>query len=538
MLRPSVVVIYLILCAVIAMTSVFVNLEYLSVGNLPYHYHYYDNNHNNKIGNNGIVSASASTPRMTTTTTDGAMVRLDAATLAAFGCGGVGGEDPAECLKRVARDHTAVSEAFGCHDNHNDNDNGDSGGGSSCWGRIARDRSARNLAQGVHRENRQAAARERAASSAAGGGGRMEKDDAAAMPQNHPAYRDFLPPAEWTNTNAAAAATGLAYANIEIAGLPKAGTSHLYSVLTNRPDTFPLNPKLKKEFCPKTAKTPEQFHRWHDKLYRQNLARNDTGADIPAANGAAGGGTKKLSVNGCIRAVDHTRRHGYLWGQQNQQQQQHPQKYVVLFRDPADWMWAVWNFWTNRADVIENPPSNWAKTGSNYRSPELFHEMWLSGPGVSKWFAHSLTQFRILSVERILRLRETVGRERILMLKNEDLRPSRASAPGGVLDRLSAFTGLDRSLYDESVVGATTNCNDKKGSHRACDDNENDNDTESSSSSSSSSSYGISGNRTMLPETRELIYLYFWEECKIWSEEFGVHYEDCVNVLPSSSSLS
>ena len=129
--------------------------------------------------------------------------------------------------------------------------------------------------------------------------------------------------------------------------------------------------------------------------------------------------------------------------------------------------------------------------------------------------------FRNLSVGGIHRLWTAIGEENIVFLKSEDMRPDVVNATGGFLDKLSAFTGLDRSTYGDRIF-QYSNCNDSKGSGSSC-------------GSVSSSAYDIAGGRDMLPETRDLVYLYFWEECKIWSKEFGVHYPDCVNVMQQNS---
>jgi len=41
------------------------------------------------------------------------------------------------------------------------------------------------------------------------------------------------------------------------------------------------------------------------------------------------------------------------------------QRFIVLYRDPVDWMLAVWNFWTQRDDDTElNAPRIWTKKGN------------------------------------------------------------------------------------------------------------------------------------------------------------------------------
>jgi hypothetical protein len=110
-----------------------------------------------------------------------------------------------------------------------------------------------------------------------------------------------------------------------------------------------------------------------------------------------------------------------------------------------------------------------------------------------------------------------VGKGNVLVLKGEDMLPEFVNATGGVLDKLSNFTGLDRSKFGKGIF-VIRNCNDNKGAQSKCDNKP-------------SSAYAIAGGREMLPQTRELIYLRWWEECKIWARDFGVEYPDCLNVL-------
>jgi len=193
------------------------------------------------------------------------------------------------------------------------------------------------------------------------------------------------------------------------------------------------------------------------------------------------------------------------------------QRFIVLYRDPADWMWAVWNFWTHEDDTILNAPEMWAQKSNNYRSPEKFHELFSAGTK-SKHFPSRFNTFRAISVSHIRMLWRYAGKENVLLLKNEDMQPRLVNATGGFLDKLSNFTGLDRSLYRDEYVFRISNCSNNKG-------------TQSNCGKKTSSAYDIAGNREMLPKTRELIYLFFWEECKIWAREFGIEYPDCVNVL-------
>jgi hypothetical protein len=191
-------------------------------------------------------------------------------------------------------------------------------------------------------------------------------------------------------------------------------------------------------------------------------------------------------------------------------------KNVVLLRDPADWLWAVWNFWVDRGlDTKLDTPGSWATRKSHYRSPELFHELVLSAHK-TKGGDRLITRLRRQTVTNPRRLVALVGRENVLFLRNEDMLPAVVENQGGLLDRLSSFSGLNRTLFRNDGLRTIHNCNDGKGEKSKC-------------GNSTSSAYEIAGHREMLDSTRSLIYLHFRQECQIWAEEFGVTYSDCLN---------
>jgi hypothetical protein len=107
--------------------------------------------------------------------------------------------------------------------------------------------------------------------------------------------------------------------------------------------------------------------------------------------------------------------------------------------------------------------------------------------------------------------------EDILVLKSEDMKPDRIET-SGFLDDLASFLGVAKVNFDTSVLHSYTNCGNFKGvENHECDDD-------------STLSYNITGNRPMLPETRELVYLHFAEECQMWKEKFNVEYPECLAV--------
>jgi hypothetical protein len=192
-------------------------------------------------------------------------------------------------------------------------------------------------------------------------------------------------------------------------------------------------------------------------------------------------------------------------------------KFLFLFRDPADWLWASWNFWIDKKlDARHAVDHDWASVGVQYRSPELFHELILSQEGAQT----AATRFRSMreqTVREPRRLLYLLGNERMLFLKSEDMKAATGNL-NNFLGRLADFTGLTKSKFDLEVAHGQTNCNAQKGFQNLCN--------------VSSSAYEITHHRPMLQATRQLIYIQFWEECKVWAEEFGIFYRDCLRAVP------
>jgi hypothetical protein len=303
--------------------------------------------------------------------------------------------------------------------------------------------------------------------------------------------------------------------------LAKTGTSQLYKILTNHPEATPYNEE--KEYCMYGA----NHISWdtkavaaatdHDKLAVQaNLYAWHQQAAAAATNRESQQQQQQrlLTVNGCLNLHDTWLHLHYL----------HPinAKYFILLRDPADWLWAGWNFWVD--DVLDGRGQAaglkvWASATTEYRSPELFHELILSGHS-TKSGARLLDSLRRQTVTAGRRLVALAGKEHVMFLKNEDMLPEHIDRAGGMLDQIANFTGLARSKFKGPGLHTMLNCNDNKGFQSKCQEG-----------SSSRGSYEIAGHRKMLEKTRAFIYLHFQEECEIWSKEFGVTYPDCVNVL-------
>ena len=154
---------------------------------------------------------------------------------------------------------------------------------------------------------------------------------------------------------------------------------------------------------------------------------------------------------------------------------------------------------------------------STDRSPELFHEYLLAGDRLLA-MKSLLKDFR--DMKRIqMEISVMVSKQKpnnFLAIKSEDMNPNNLDS-SQFLDRLATFLDVSKDDFDDEVLHSFRNCGDHKGGSKThCE--------------SKSSGYAITGGREMLKESRELVYLYFAEECKLWAEEFGIVYKDCLDV--------
>eukprot|EP00934_Nitzschia_sp_Nitz4_P006606 Nitzschia sp. Nitz4//scaffold22_size323478//62989//64377//NITZ4_000509-RA/size323478-processed-gene-0.389-mRNA-1//1//CDS//3329542941//6596//frame0 len=315
------------------------------------------------------------------------------------------------------------------------------------------------------------------------------------------------------------------FADLSIAGFPKAGTSHLYKLLLSHENTAPVFSR--KEFCmnhygfldytqPRHAENPQTMNELQKALFRYhkqllNLRTDPTLTSQP----------RDLFINACLQTKELEYHLAYAPIPTTA-------KFFLLFRDPADWLWASWNFWIDK-NLDVNPPvdHDWATVGIHYRSPELFHEFILSQE-LTATAGRRFRSMREQTVHTPRRLQHTVGKERILFIKSEDMEPQHVS---GILRKISDFTGLSVTGFNETITQGRTNCNAQKGFQNLCKDKK---PTTSSTGAKISSAYEITHNRPMLEATRQLIYIQFWEECNIWAEEFGVVYPECLQAVPNS----
>jgi hypothetical protein len=332
------------------------------------------------------------------------------------------------------------------------------------------------------------------------------------LAKSHPAFARIPIKKHWQRTH---------FPDINIIGLPKAGTSHLYQLLARHSEVRPFNSN--KEWC---------FHSLHKQLARMNLpdgggaAYNVTTwsnmtyddrlrAALRNVNLSKKGWPRETpenntqTVNACFNLNSVLKQRNYL--------KRNDAKYILLLRDPADWLWAAYNFWhrPEHEDVNRPAVSDWASAPRQYRSPELFHEYMLSGGRT--WSAQVLLSvFRNgMAAWTPPMLWQTIGPPNVLVLKSEDFAPG-VVLENGVLDKLATFLQISPTGFDPNITNSYGNCGDKKGVNSLCKE--------------ASNAYRTSGGRGMFNETRDLVYVQFAEECKYWAETFNIVYEGCIDV--------
>ena len=191
---------------------------------------------------------------------------------------------------------------------------------------------------------------------------------------------------------------------------------------------------------------------------------------------------------------------------------QHKQKYLYVLREYSDWYWAIHNFWClEYLDAnCTNYPNRWLRNTRNaYRSPELFHEL-LVGTMKGSFSPVKIDFMRFTARPRIEAIVKRVGKERVLILKSEELSDSKT------WQKISSFTGLNSSHHKlAEVLSVKFNTNENPGHLKK---------TETRSTKRMPGVYKVSGYRPLLNKTRILINELFYNDCMWLKENFNVYY--------------
>jgi hypothetical protein len=178
---------------------------------------------------------------------------------------------------------------------------------------------------------------------------------------------NFLPRDEWVTSH---------FPDINIIGLPKAGTSQLYNILVTHPRfrKFHLHP----EFCfnledediqdlivPSLGndtsihdqqRIQQRLHIANEEHLHSNKEehRRWENLNLDISQGA-------VTVNKCLVPTKFWVQRQYL--RRNHGTPLQRGKTILLLRDPADWLWASWNYWLQVPfeDALPAYKHNWAK---------------------------------------------------------------------------------------------------------------------------------------------------------------------------------
>jgi hypothetical protein len=319
---------------------------------------------------------------------------------------------------------------------------------------------------------------------------------------------NYFPPQHWNH-----------FPDVWIVCCPKAGTSHLFHLLTHHPELQAFHSN--KEFC-MDPKRILDYSQPNEELYASLYAFHSFMNNNMTQPGII---SKKKTVNACLRPKQDWL--NFLYIQKfyfNSSEYLKTRKFIIIVRDPADLLFSMFNFFSQPTfDVAgERQFKTWAYEHLDYRSSELFHELIVSGN--KTLYGRSLKNNFVASFGSFLSWIHLAGPENVLVIKNEDILPEEVSRQGGSLDQLSSFLGIDRDSFDAEILKSRTNCNDgnvlSRGIGAKCKGRE---------YPSTSLTYPISGNRAILPETRKLIYIIASEACQLLTQYFHhVLYDDCV----------
>ena len=289
--------------------------------------------------------------------------------------------------------------------------------------------------------------------------------------------------------------------------MPKSGTSQMYQLLAKHKDVR----ALRKEWCPGLESVQKNFEYSRDVTNSIKELQAESGPNIKTASACI---NPRLSV-------------GYFDFVLSQSVEPLPNtpKFIYLLRDPADLLWAAFNFWTVPSDAQENIPGRWTSQ-ENFRTPEYFH-VFLESEGRIKG-SHNLTLDYLRDKYMLNWLDELIskaGRENVLVIPSSDLEGPNVNT---FIEDFAKQTGLSVEGFDQKVLRGRTNSGlsyDTRGAHNLV------------RSMNATGVYEVSGFRPMLPKTRAMIYDRARGFCKELVSKYGVYLEDCLREAPEEAPV-
>lgn len=188
-------------------------------------------------------------------------------------------------------------------------------------------------------------------------------------------------------------------------------------------------------------------------------------------------------------------------------------KFILTTREPGDYAWAAWNFWTNELDTDRHAPGYWTQP-NNYRSPQLFDELLRSQGAIHDEFLPRATPSTFCStLDSMQELRSLAGKNNTLFLQSDNL-----SNPATYF-QIANFSGLSLGYFKLSAPWKKRVNAGYSFAQRGGGKTDNSKET---------GVYEVSGYRPMLPSSRELIYNSTGAYCCVMQRDFGIAFERCL----------
>ena len=282
--------------------------------------------------------------------------------------------------------------------------------------------------------------------------------------------------------------------DIQIAGMAKSGTSQMYKLLATHQGTD----SVPKEWCP-------------DDENMQNYA-----LELSAAirERKAHSGENVQIVSACIEPIRSLAY--YRWVKANGAPLPNTPKFIFLMRDPAELLWAGFNFWTNEGDVNQQEPSKWTEKPDNYRTPEYFHDILEAEGRIHGSFILHHNYFHMYyALDAVDELIEAAGSDNVLILNSADLEGPNSDA---MIRRLSEWAGLSAEGFDQQILKGRTNSGASLSTRG----------TQNTLNNNTTGVYEMSGYRPMLHKSRLFIYERARSFCEEAQTKYGINFKRCL----------
>ena len=276
----------------------------------------------------------------------------------------------------------------------------------------------------------------------------------------------------------------------------------MYQLLATHKDVM----AVRKEWCPVPTEIPAYAREVSEEIMRM-MSKADAGVKI---------------ASGCVNIVASLAY--FKWVKAHGSPLHNVPKFIFLMRDPADLLWARFNFWTTAADHHEHLPGRWTQS-DNFRSPQYFHALLMAeGKIVGSYNLTTEYVQKYYTLHALDALIEEAGRDNVLIINSNRLE---VDGSDDFITMFSNWSGLSVAGFDEKVLRGRTNSGSTLSS-RGLDI------IVGNINPKSLGIYEISGFHPMLQKSREFIYRRVLDFCRLVAKKYGIYFDDCL-AQPSNS---